>query len=78
VFDALEHASVDARQRKIVWAGGKRLSIEQSVARIHAGHPRVACELPSVPTMMRQLPPGSLDPKARKDHLAYAHAPHTK
>src|SRR5208282_4332761 len=33
---------------------------------------------PSVPTMMRQLPPGSLDPKARKDHLAYAHAAHTK
>jgi len=25
--------------------------------------------------MMRQLPPGSLDPKERKDHLAYAHAP---
>jgi hypothetical protein len=45
VFGALEHAGVDARQRKIVWADGKRLSIEQSVARIHAGHPRVACEL---------------------------------
>ena len=30
VFDALEHAGVDARQRKIVWADGKRLSIEQS------------------------------------------------
>ena len=26
VFDALEHAGVDARQRKIVWADGKRLS----------------------------------------------------
>ena len=45
VFDALAHAGVDARQRKIVWADGKRLSIEQSVARIHAGHPGVACEL---------------------------------
>ena len=45
VFGALEHASVDARQRRIVWADGKPLSIEQSVARIHAGHPRVACEL---------------------------------
>jgi tetratricopeptide (TPR) repeat protein len=33
---------------------------------------------PSVPMMMRQLPPGSLDPKERKDHLAYAHAPHTE
>src|ERR1700688_870347 len=38
VFDALEHAGVDARQRKIVWADGKRLSIEQSAERIHAGH----------------------------------------
>ena len=45
VFYALQHASVDARQRMIVWADGKRISIEQSVARIHAGHPRVACEL---------------------------------
>jgi hypothetical protein len=45
VFDALDHAGVDARQREIVWADGKRLSIEQSAARIHAGHPGVACEL---------------------------------
>ena len=45
VFYALQHASVDARQRMIVWADGKRISIEQSVARIHAGHPGVACEL---------------------------------
>ena len=36
VFAALEHAGVDAGQRKIVWANGTRLSIEQSVARIHA------------------------------------------
>jgi hypothetical protein len=36
VFDALEHAGIDARHRKIVWADGKRLSIEQSVERIHA------------------------------------------
>ena len=39
VFDALEHAGVDARQRKIVWADGKRLSIEQSAERIHAERP---------------------------------------
>jgi hypothetical protein len=45
VFDALEHASVDAWQRKIVWADGKRLSIEQAAERIHAEHPGVACEL---------------------------------
>ena len=41
VFDALEHAGVDARQRKIVWADGKRLSIEQSAERINAEHPGV-------------------------------------
>jgi hypothetical protein len=41
VFSALEHAGVDARQRKIVWADGKRLSIEQSTNRIHAAHPGV-------------------------------------
>ena len=41
VFDALEHAGADARQRKIVWADGKRLSIEQSAERIHAEHPGV-------------------------------------
>ena len=41
VFGALQHAGVDARQRKIVWADGKRLSIEQSTDRIHAGHPGV-------------------------------------
>jgi hypothetical protein len=45
VFGALAHAGVDAGQRKIVWADGKRLSIEQSVARIHAGHPGVARDL---------------------------------
>ena len=39
VFDALENAGVVPRQRKIVWDDGQRLSIEQSVARIHALHP---------------------------------------
>src|SRR3954462_11143548 len=41
VFDALEHAAVDARHRKTVWADGKRLCVEQSVERIHAKHPGV-------------------------------------
>ena len=41
VFDALEHAGVDARWRKIIWDDGKQLSIKQSVERIHAGHPDV-------------------------------------
>jgi hypothetical protein len=39
VFDALQNAGVDAKRRLIVWDDGKRLSIEQSVERIHAGHP---------------------------------------
>ena len=45
VFDALEQAGVDARQRKIVWADGERLSIEQSAERIHAEHPGVPRDL---------------------------------
>jgi hypothetical protein len=34
----------------------------------------IALTRPSVPMMMRHLPPGSLDPKARKDLLIHAHA----
>jgi len=45
VFDALGPAGVDARQRKIVWADGERLSIEQSAERIHAEHPGVPRDL---------------------------------
>lgn len=41
VFDALEHAGVDVRRRKIIWDDGKRLSIKQSVERIRAEHPDV-------------------------------------
>jgi hypothetical protein len=37
VFGALEHAGVDAGQRKIAWADGKRLSMEQSTDRIMRG-----------------------------------------
>jgi hypothetical protein len=39
VFATLENVGVDARRRKIIWADGKRLSIEQSAERIHAQHP---------------------------------------
>jgi hypothetical protein len=45
VFNALVHAGVDARQRKIVWVDGERLSIEQSAERIHAEHPGVRRDL---------------------------------
>jgi hypothetical protein len=36
VLDALENASVDPLERKIVWADASRLSVEQTVRRIHA------------------------------------------
>lgn len=42
----------------------------------HAGSLGFVTE-PSVPMMMRHLPPESLDLKARKDHLSHAHAPET-
>jgi len=45
VFAARAHAGVDARKRKIVWADGKRLSIEQSAERIHAEHPGLPRDL---------------------------------
>ena len=45
VFAAPAGAGVDARQRKIIWRDGKRLSIEQSAGRIHAEHPGVPREL---------------------------------
>lgn len=45
VFATLENASVDAKRRKIIWADGKRLSIEQSAERIHAEHPDTPREL---------------------------------
>jgi hypothetical protein len=35
VLDALAMASVDARQRRIVWPDGARLSIEDTARRIH-------------------------------------------
>ena len=36
VLDALENASVDPLERKIVWADGSRLSIDNTARRIHA------------------------------------------
>jgi len=35
VFNALDGATVEASERKIIWPDGQRLSIEQSVERIH-------------------------------------------
>lgn len=39
VWRLLEKADVDAQQRKILWEDGKRLSITESVQRIHADYP---------------------------------------
>ena len=36
VLDALEEASVDPHERKIIWADGSRLSIEDTARRIHS------------------------------------------
>jgi hypothetical protein len=36
VLDALENAAVDPRERKILWADGARLSVEDTAQRIHA------------------------------------------
>ena len=45
VFGALDHVDVDARRRKIIWPDGKRLSIEESAARLHAEHPDMSRNL---------------------------------
>ena len=43
VFGELDH--VDAKQRKIVWTDGKRLSIEAAAERLHADHPEIPRDL---------------------------------
>ena len=45
VWPLLETADVDAKNRQIIWDGGKRLSITESVERIHADHPDLPLEL---------------------------------
>ena len=35
VYDALDGASVDISEKKIIWSDGQRLTIEQSAERIH-------------------------------------------
>ncbi len=39
VWALLDKTDVDAKNRKIIWEDGKRLSITESVQRIHAGYP---------------------------------------
>ena len=45
VWRLLEKADVDAKKRKIIWEDGKRLSITESVQRIHAVCPDLPLEL---------------------------------
>ena len=45
VWMLLETADVDAKKRQIIWEDGKRLSIPESVQRIHADHPDFPPEL---------------------------------
>ena len=45
VWPLLEKADVDAKNRKIIWEDGKRLSITESVLRIHADYPDFPLEL---------------------------------
>jgi hypothetical protein len=45
VWHLLEKADVDAKRRKIIWEDAQRLSITQSVQRIHADYPDLPLEL---------------------------------
>lgn len=38
VVESLENVQVDAKARKLLWEDGQRLSIDESVRRIHADH----------------------------------------
>jgi len=43
IAEALENASVDARERRIVWADGSRLTIEETARRVgSSSHARLA------------------------------------
>jgi hypothetical protein len=44
VWAILEKVDVDARKRKLIWPDGQRLSINQSVKRIHNDHPSFPLE----------------------------------
>ena len=41
VFAVLDDVAVDARARQLIWPDGQRLSIDQSVQRIHAEYSQV-------------------------------------
>ena len=45
VWPMLEKTDVDAKKRKIIWEDGQRLSIPESVQRIHAAYPDLTPDL---------------------------------
>jgi hypothetical protein len=45
LWPILEKSDVDAKSRKIIWPDGQRLSILESVQRIHAAHPEFTPDL---------------------------------
>ena len=45
VWTLLEKVDVDAKHRKLIWEDGQRLSITESVQRIHANRPDFPLEL---------------------------------
>jgi hypothetical protein len=44
VFAVLDEVEVDAKARQLIWADGKRLSIDESVQRIHADYAQFPAE----------------------------------
>lgn len=44
-WEALQNADVDAANRRIIWDDGKRLSIDESVQRIHQKYPEFPLDL---------------------------------
>jgi hypothetical protein len=45
VWPMLETADVDAKKRKIIWEDGHKLTIAESVQRIHAAYPDLAVDV---------------------------------
>ena len=44
-WQRLEKVDVDATHRKLIWEDGRRLSIDESVQRIHGDYPELPVEL---------------------------------
>lgn len=44
-WQSLQNVTVDACDRKLIWDDGKRLSIDQSVRRIHADYPQFPVDM---------------------------------